>query len=158
GGDPALLARLKSRSVNVLALLYARVYFPAYANTLKEIAGCLGFRWSGPDASGLQAIAWRHAWQTTRDETTKQRLLTYNEEDCSALQRVVEMLRSLGNGTQRPADDTGPRVTGLEGVETSPGRKYGNRKFALPEFARITKCAYFDYQRDKVLCRNSSFK
>jgi hypothetical protein len=35
------------------------------------------------------------------------------------------------------------------GVVLSAHKKYGRAKFALPEFAGITKCAYFDYQRDK---------
>jgi predicted RecB family nuclease len=70
--------------VNVLSLIYARVYFPVHTNDLKSVAGCLGFRWSDPDASGLQGIVWRREWEGSREEAPKQRLLTYNQEDCSA--------------------------------------------------------------------------
>ena len=79
----------------MLTLVYARVYFPAYGNDLKSVAGCLGFSWSEPEASGRQAVAWRYGWEATGDEALKRRLLTYNQEDCSALERVVGLLRSL---------------------------------------------------------------
>src|SRR5439155_18151190 len=104
----------RARSVNVLSLIYARVYFPAHGNALKSVAACLGFRWSAPDASGLQAVAWRYGWEATGDESLKQRLLTYNQEDCSALERVVEMLRSLGIEREQGGDMGGLRVAGVE--------------------------------------------
>ena len=63
GGDPELLARLKVRAVNVLSAIHSQIYFPTHANDLKSVAGCLGFRWSDADASGLQSIVWLHAWE-----------------------------------------------------------------------------------------------
>src|SRR5262249_32605503 len=54
GGESGLTTRVKERSVNVLSLIHTRVYFPIHSNDLKSVAGCLGFRWSSPDASGLQ--------------------------------------------------------------------------------------------------------
>jgi len=154
GGDPGLLARIKSNSVNVLSLIYARVYFPVCSNDLKSVAGCLGFRWSAEEASGLQAISWRHAWEASRNDSLKQQLLTYNEEDREALERVAEMLRALG-GEQGRQGGTGPAVAGVEDIPGQPGRKFCTQTFALPEFAQITKCSYFDHQRDKVLCRTN---
>src|SRR5262245_14417035 len=97
GGDPGLLARIKSSSINVLSLIYSRVYFPVGSNDLQSVAGCLGFRWSAQEASGLQAIAWRHGGEVSRDDRLKQQLLTYNEEDCDALERVRAMLRAFGS-------------------------------------------------------------
>jgi hypothetical protein len=155
GCDPGVLARIKARSVNVLSLIYARVYFPVHANDLKSVAGCLGFRWSAPEPSGLQAIAWRHGWEATGDEALKRRLLTYNQEDRSALERVVGMLRCLGDEQGQSGHRTGPAVANVADAPGPHRYKYGATQFALPEFARITKCAYFDYQRDKVLCRTS---
>jgi hypothetical protein len=119
------------------------------------VAGCLGFRWSSPEASGLQAIAWRYGWEATGDEGLKQLLLTYNEEDHSALERVADMLRGLGTESGCPGADSGPPVTSVANAPGLYRHKFGATEFALPEFARITKCAYFDYQRDKVLCRTS---
>src|SRR5439155_561449 len=36
------------------------------------------------------------------------------------------------------------------------GRKtlFSNLEYALPEFKRISQCAYFDYQRDRVAARS----
>src|SRR5262249_55472879 len=155
GGDTGLLARVRSRSVNALSLIYARVYFPVHANDLKSVAACLGFRWSAPDASGLQAVAWRYGWEATGGGSLQHQLLTYNREDCWALERVVEMLGSLGGEGRPQADATRPRVASVQDVGGQYRHRYGAGKFALPEFSRITKCAYFDYQRDKVLCRTS---
>jgi predicted RecB family nuclease len=155
GGDPGLIARVKSSSVNVLSLIHSRVYFPVYSNDLKSVAGCLGFRWSAPDASGLQSIVWRHTWQATGDDSLKRTLLTYNQEDCEALGQVLDLLRSLGGDQGRQGDGCVPRIAGVEGIVGQQGRKFGTQKFALPEFASITKCSYFDYQRDKILCRTS---
>jgi predicted RecB family nuclease len=155
GGDPETLARLGPRCVNVLSGIHARVYFPVYANDLKSIAGCLGFRWSASTASGLQAVLWRCDWEATGDASLKQRLLTYNQEDCSALAAVVAALRSFEDGAAPPDGRPGPPVAGVNEIEHQTHRKYGQSRFALPEFAGITKCAYFDYQRDRVLCRTS---
>jgi predicted RecB family nuclease len=155
GGDAALLARIEAASVNVLSLIYSRVYFPAHANDLKSVAGCLGFRWSVPEASGLQAIAWRYAWQETKDEPLKQQLLAYNQEDCSALEVVVDRLRFLGSEHPPRAEGPGPRVADVADAPGPYRHRMGSPQFALPEMARITRCAYFDYQRDKVLCRTN---
>jgi predicted RecB family nuclease len=155
GGDAVLFARLKARSINLLSsAIYARVYFPAHGNDLKSVAACLGFRWSSAEASGLQAIVWRHTWEETGDEAAKHHLLTYNGEDCSALEAVAEAVRSLGKDQQRD-ERTGPPLGDLEDVAAPYRRKFGTKRFALPEFAHLTKCAYFDYQRDKVLCRTN---
>jgi predicted RecB family nuclease len=155
GGDPALIARVRSRAVNLLSLLHARVYFPAYGNDLKSVAYYLGFRWSDPDASGLQSVVWRYDWQATRDESLKQRLLTYNREDCAALERLVEVVEPLGDEHRQPAVGSGTPVASVANVAGPYRHKFGATPFTLPEFARITKCAYFDYQRSRVLCRTS---
>ncbi len=47
----------------MLSVIYPYVYFPAYSNGLKDIAGHLGFAWSEPDASGVQSIVWRRRWE-----------------------------------------------------------------------------------------------
>jgi predicted RecB family nuclease len=155
GGEPGAVARLKQRSVNVLSLLHARVYFPVHANDLKSVAGCLGFRWSAPAASGLQAIAWRYAWEASPHPTFQQSLLTYNEEDCSALERVVGLLRSLGDGPPSLPGGTVPRVAQVQEAPGPYRHQFGATRFALPEFVHLARCAYFDYQRDKVLCRTA---
>jgi predicted RecB family nuclease len=60
-----------STSVNLLSVIYARIYFPTYSNGLKDIARFLGFDWSDPSASGLQSIVWRSRWESSRDPTLR---------------------------------------------------------------------------------------
>ena len=153
GGDPALIERIESRSVNVLSLIYGRVFFPTYANDLKSIAGFLGFKWSSPDASGLQSIVWRTEWERTGSEDFKQLLVTYNHEDCSALETVVNAIRVLTGET--PPSGSCPSSADVKDIKIPRRHKFCDPEYVLPEFARITKCAYFDYQRDRVLFRTS---
>jgi predicted RecB family nuclease len=155
GGDPGLLARIEARRVNVLSLTHGRVFFPVHENDLKSVAGYLGFHWSDPEPSGLQAIAWRLAWEATGDESLKRRLLDYNQDDCSALQRVVEVVRALG-GDGSPGGAGAPtRVASVDDIKVPRTHKFCDPDYVLPAFNRITKCSYFDYQRDRVLFRTS---
>lgn len=152
GGDPAVVGRLKDRAVNVLGAIRCRVFFPTHGNGLKEVAGRLGFRWA-TGSSGQQAVVWRHRWEVTRDAATKQTLLDYNRDDCAALRRVVEFLRCLGGAG--PGAEGDPKVTALDEVREPRGHKFGDPDFVVPEFNRIVRCAYFDYQRDRVLFRTN---
>ena len=65
-------------ATNLLSFIYAQIYFPTYSNGLKEIAGYLGFRWSGSLTSGLETIVLRHRWEVSRNPAMKQALLDYN--------------------------------------------------------------------------------
>ena len=92
--------RVLDSLVNVLSVVYAHLYFPCHSNGLKDVAGCLGCSWSEPDASGIQSLVWRARWEATRAEEWKQKLLTYNLEDCLALKRVTELLDAVGSGPE----------------------------------------------------------
>jgi predicted RecB family nuclease len=76
----------------VLTVIYPHFYFPTYSNGLKEVAGCLGCRWTEPDASGIESVVWRKNWEKTGDASWKARLIQYNLEDCDALRRVCDFL------------------------------------------------------------------
>jgi len=154
GGDPALLGRLAARSVNVLALIHGRVFFPVHGNDLKSVAGYLGCRWSAPESSGLHAIAWRLDWETTGDEALKQRLLAYNQDDCAALRRVTDVVRSLGQND--PQALGGAPVVSVEDIKAPRAHKFCDPDFVVPAFNHIARCSYFDYQRDRVLFRTSA--
>ena len=60
--------RVLAALVNVLSVVYAHVYFPCHSNGLKDVAGCLGFSWTDPEASGLQSIVWRKRWEASHAE------------------------------------------------------------------------------------------
>ena len=57
--------------VNLLSVIFARIYFPTYSNGLKDIARWLGFNWSAKEASGVQSIIWRDEWEQTKASLPK---------------------------------------------------------------------------------------
>jgi predicted RecB family nuclease len=91
GGPPndSGAAKAFESSGNLLSVIFGQIYFPTYSNGLKEIAGRLGFRWSDRESSGIQSIVWRDEWEQTQAPSTKERLITYNSEDCAALELVA---------------------------------------------------------------------
>jgi predicted RecB family nuclease len=85
-------AGFSNRLVNVASSIYGKVYFPVRSNGLKPLGRLLGAAWTGPQASGLQSLVWRHRWEMTRDERLRQFLLCYNREDCEAVRLLVDRL------------------------------------------------------------------
>jgi predicted RecB family nuclease len=154
GGDPHLLKKVEESLVNVLSLIYSRVYFPVYANDLKCVASYLGFRWTVDGASGLQAVVWRQEWETKADERARGALIAYNREDCLALERVVTSLLVIA-GDDWDEGGTPQRIAAAEDIKQGSCRNYGKGKYYFPELARITKCSYFEYQRKRILFRTS---
>jgi predicted RecB family nuclease len=156
-----LIDRLLPRLINVLAVIHSHVYFPTYSNGLKEIGKFLGFRWTEPDASGIQSIVWRRRWEETCSVAFKDKLTTYNLEDCAALKRVTEFLYAICPGQLLPAPPQsgvheGHQVSRVEEIgPQSSRREWCRAEFAIPDFAFVNKRAYFDYQRDRVFIRTS---
>lgn len=147
------------KTVNVLSILYAHIYFPTYSCGLKSIGRYLGYSWSEPDASGIQSVAWRTAWERSRDESLKAKLLQYNTEDCLALKEVVAFLARIApSGTVIGESGTPPRE--VIHTEDFPrpaghGHLFQKQEPALPGFDYLNKCAYFDHQRAKVFVRTN---
>jgi predicted RecB family nuclease len=152
--DLAFLDQIAGHALNLLSVIYGHVYFPTYSNGLKDIATYLGFRWSESAASGLTALAWRSQWEFTHDPVVKEKLLTYNAEDCEAVQKVIEALDKFSQAA--PLGDA-PKADLVKVDSLSPDvpRRYGRVDFVLPEFERINNAAYWDYQRNKVFLRTS---
>jgi predicted RecB family nuclease len=155
GEEAAAVERIQARSCNVLAAIYSHVYFPTWSNGLKEVGSFLGARWSAADASGVQSLAWRFAWELTRDEAIKQRLLIYNREDCLALRRVTEFVLSVCGDRVSTPGLAGPAVASVQDLQQAGCLRFGKTQFFCPDLAHINKCAYSDYQRDKVYLRTS---
>jgi predicted RecB family nuclease len=156
-----LVGKLLKSLVNTLTLVYSNLYFPCYTNSLKEIGRCLGFSWSGDQLTGIQSIATRTMWEVTHDAELKQRLMTYNLEDCLALKRVTEFIHAVAawatSGVGRPWEETGsPHVALVHELDKAANiSKWGKTTFVHPEFNYINDCAYFDYQRERVFVRTS---
>ena len=152
GGPPEDqdVARAIATPVNLLSKIFARIYFPAYSNGLKDVARYLGFNWSEANASGIQSIVWRSTWETTRDDVVKQKLIAYNAEDCAALAKVTDCVVSL---TSPQASLVAPSSSNVVHAETLPRSvygKFGTSQYQLPELGQVNRAAYWDYQRTRV--------
>lgn len=153
--------RLLANAVNVLSAIHAGVYFPTFSNGLKDVGRYLGCTWTDEGASGLQSLVWRARWEQTRDQDWKDKLLIYNAEDCAALGKVVDFVQAIGDAarTRGAGADVGAAAPAIawadEVAAPSSRREWCRATFALKDFDYVNRCAYFDYQRDKVYLRTS---
>src|SRR5262249_38473777 len=152
--EAAVIDRIRSRSCNVLAVIYSHFYFPTHSNSLKDIGKLLGAGWSADNASGIQSLAWRLAWESGREEAFKQQLLVYNQEDCLALRRVTEFVLPACNGGATPPE-AGLPVASAEDIPQEGSFRFRKTEFFCPELAQINRCAYSDYQREKIYVRTT---
>jgi hypothetical protein len=143
--------------INILSVISRHVYFPTYSNGLKDIAKYLGCAWTDPNASGIQTVVWREQWQRSGDDHWKQKIVDYNLEDCWALKKVTEFIEQIvttKNLPERPSDMPWTYTESLA-RHTHSRLIFENQQFADPDFDKINRCAYFDYQRNKVAARKS---
>jgi predicted RecB family nuclease len=153
--------RVLAKTFNVLSVVYLHVYFPVHSNGLKDIAGHLGFRWTDADASGLMSVVWRRHWEASGEQASKDKLTTYNLEDCDALRRVTDFLYAA---CHHPMPDCGrekppvsQEVARVEEMRPRSNRPdWSQQSFAVPDFAFVNERAYFDYQRDRVYIRTNA--
>ena len=152
-GEASFLDELISSAVNLVAVIYAKAYFPTYGNGLKDIAGYLGFRWTEAGASGLLAVARRRYWEYSGVDSLKQAILQYNAEDCAAAQVVAESLAALGGSPTSAAGGRG--AIDVTTLKREFPQHFGALSCVLPEFEQINNAARWDYQRDKVYVRSN---
>jgi predicted RecB family nuclease len=147
-------------SVNLLSVIYARVYFPTYSNGLKEIARFLGFDWRNPLASGLQSIVWRSRWESLRDLSLRADLIAYNLDDCEALSLVAHTLLRLLTVDFAADNNSGanPEIVHAEDLGKNLSSKWKAFKSPLADMERINEAAYWSYQRDRVFVRSGAVK
>lgn len=134
-----------SRLVNVSSWVYGRLYFPVRSNGLKALGKFVGAWWTEPNASGLQSLVWRHLWEESRDPALRQRLLKYNEEDCTALRLLVARISAI-------AEAAGT----LEGVDFADRPKRQSTEVGTKlhtQFDQMIKFAHFDYKQKRISFR-----
>jgi predicted RecB family nuclease len=155
-GEPPAgsVARAIQAGVNLLSVTFAQVYFPTFSNGLKEIAGNLGFRWSEPTATGIRTVVWRQEW-TEKVPASKQALLTYNAEDCAALEVVAHRLIDLHEGAPHAGIPSHGEVVDTSKLKREHPYGFKRNTFAFPELDTINKAAYWDYQRERVYVKSS---
>jgi len=151
--SPAAIAIVSS--INILSVVFAQVYFPAYSNSLKEIAKYLGFEWTAPSSSGLQSIVWRHQWESSHSPAVHKKLIIYNAEDCEALSLVTHTLMRLldpdiddGSVSDLPSE-----IVHTDSLGKNLTSKWRIFKSPLEDFEYINGAAHWDYQRDRVFVR-----
>jgi hypothetical protein len=121
------------------------VYFPTYSNGLKENARFLGFEWTDSSANGLQAIVWRHLWESSSDSKLREKLTTYNIEDCAALgllTRVLSQLSSNANSNEKQL----LRTDVVRADAIKPVGKWRPFKSPISDLEEINKAARWDYR------------
>jgi predicted RecB family nuclease len=153
--DAPFLDQLIRESVNLVSVIYAQIYFPTYSNGLKEIAQYLGFQWSDNVASGLSALMWRSKWEFCRAPTLKDRILTYNAEDCEALERVTSTVVRLCKEQTGTLVASGNDVVHTDALKQEWPYLFRKIDFSWPELEYINQAAYWHYQRDKIYVRSS---
>ena len=152
----SLVHGLMKSAQNVVSVVYGRVYFPTYSNGLKDIASYLGFKWSIEQPSGQRSLALRREWELTGSETAKQDLINYNSDDCTALEVVVQtLLQLIPRDSVSPTALPYPNAVHVDSLKPQTPYKLGPVDFVLPELDQINKCAYWDYQRDRIYIRSN---
>lgn len=69
--------------------------WPTKDYSIKTLATYLGFSWRDTDPSGASSIEWYHRWVETGDDSIRQRILQYNEDDCIATRVLLDGIRSF---------------------------------------------------------------
>jgi len=155
-GKTKLIKKVLDCSCNILSTVYSFIYFPLYSNGLKEIGEYLGCCWSSKNADGLQSIVWRNRWEENHSQVYRNKLEMYNHEDCIALYKLVQFLIRIQN--EKSSDNCDPPeyikepdIAPAESINPSISRReLGPTSFVISELAFVNKCAYFDYQRDRI--------
>jgi len=141
------------KSTNVLSALYPHVYFPTYSNSIKDIGKIVAADCLTHETTGLQSIIWRTKWETEHVLDLKAKLIEYNRTDCVLLKRLSDFVVRESSADDSNNVDTKVSHTQKMSVERPYWRLFCVKKYVLEDFHRITKCAYFDYQREKILVR-----
>jgi predicted RecB family nuclease len=136
------LSAIEPRLVNVNSLVYGRLYFPVYSNSLKLIAHHMGFQWSTPGASGIDSVGWRLLWEDTGDSSYQHMLKTYNQEDCLALKRVVDRISDLIQSAERQPD--------MEFAESAKQRCSAVGEQLHAAFGEILVSAHAKFDKSKI--------
>jgi hypothetical protein len=146
------LITMINRSFNVLNIFSDYIYPPTYSNSLKEIARFLKFDWTEKDASGLQSTIWRYNWEMSDNDQFKNKLITYNLEDCKALMTVKDWVV----GIERIIHDKPSfNFVKTQDAQNDSFHKWGNTNFELPEFDQINNFSHFDYQQSRIFLKSN---
>jgi len=94
---------------------------------------------------------WRSQWERDHSPDIKQKLITYNAEDCQAAERVAHAIDAICRADRGQRAD----VVNVDALKKEYPQRFGTTEFHLPEFRQINEASYWDYQRDKVYVRSN---
>ena len=125
-GIPATLvgAKSPSKASFFFLLLIGR------SDSLKEIAQYLGFQWSENDASGLHTLMWRSQWECSKDAGLKQKLVTYNAEDCEALDIVASTVAQLCHRQTEAVTSRDNSIVHTDSMKRESPYRFGKTEFS----------------------------
>lgn len=146
----SVLAAVFEQAINLVSVIYAKVYFPTYSNGLKDIAHSLGFTWLEADANGLTSIVWRCRWEISRSDELMQNLINYNAEDCAALELVAVTVHTLFERKANPIISGEHDFIDVDSLKREKIYPLGRNSFALPALEQINKAGYWEYQRNRI--------
>ena len=134
---------IERRLVNVNQFVYGKVYFPTTSNSLKALGSALGASWQSPVKSGLDSLAWRYQWEDSPNkEDLKKGLITYNQDDCSALRLLKTELREISKTCEERMD--------VEFAD-SPKQQATEQGLALHRsFEQIIQSAHASYREGSI--------
>lgn len=156
---------LSGRLVNVIGIVYGKVYFPTRSNRLKDLGAAVGASWPTPNPSGIESIAWRYHWEDSGKDEFKAKLLAYNQADCSALRLLTAEIQSLSKAadsrvdvdfTNKPKQLSTPAGESIhrafDGIITSAHEEYGRRRIHLTGTTKGERTAKRDRRHDSRPC------
>ncbi len=153
-GESEYVETLIRKSVNLLSVIYSRIYFPTYSNSLKDIAQYLGHHWPDEIRTGYEALLARHHWEASPDEGIKNSLIKYNASDCEALALVAQRVSELCGHLSAPKPNEDSNFVDTNKFRGWGPFKFGPVNFATPDFEYINRAAYWDYQRERIVLRS----
>ena len=96
GVDPELAAVVLDRLEDLSPWTNKGYAFPAYGESLKAIAKCLDFSWRQVDVTGVGSmdLYLKYVESGSTDDTSKQKIIIYNEDDCYATMHIYDWVMS----------------------------------------------------------------
>ena len=91
---------------------------------------------------------WRFEWEATKNDIIKDQLLTYNLEDCRALQLLLNELRNIDQASATRSDVE--FADSPKQIATRSGQQIHNL------FDRILRSAHADYDKKRIVVRQDS--
>jgi len=152
---PTAAATALMHPVNLLALIFAQIYFPTYSNSLKEIGVFVKHQWSVTDASGPLSIALRSEWECSSPSSIKDKLISYNSDDCTALERLTDALNDLCSQEGAETATKSEMFVRAEDLRSAQSSLWRKIEFAMPEFDLINRASHWNYQRNRIYARTN---